>query len=333
LFCPCKGLEPDFEENIRSLLTQDYPRYRAHFVVESEDDPACGALRQRGLDVLVAGRAANRGQKVHNLAYAVARRPQADIYVFCDSDARFPPGWLSSLVAPLGEANICTGYRWYVPGRFHFPTLMRSAWNASTAGVLGDHGRNFAWGGSTAMYRGTFERLDVPAAWQGSVSDDYSITRAARRSGTRITFVPECLAPSYGECTFRELLEFTTRQVIISRVYDPALWRIGFAGHLMFSIAFWTLPFFAPALWFTAFAMSAAKSGIRYSAAKTVLPEAALSKHGWFYILSSPLVPLLFVYNMAVSAFRTEISWRSIHYKLLSPSETRVSGGSADGEN
>ena len=42
------------------------------------------------MNILVAGKAADRGQKVHNLAFAVWRCNDADIYVFCDSDARFP---------------------------------------------------------------------------------------------------------------------------------------------------------------------------------------------------------------------------------------------------
>src|SRR2546428_10460719 len=28
---------------------------------------------------------------------------------------------------------------------------------------------------------------------------------------------PECLIPTYGECTWRELFEFTTRQIVITR--------------------------------------------------------------------------------------------------------------------
>src|SRR5436190_15370669 len=107
VFCPCKGVDHDFEKNIRSLLDQDYPAYKVKFVVQSEDDPAYAALSNMGIsEVLVAGRASDCGQKVHNLTYAV-RHPggAADIYVFCDSDARFHRHWLSSLIAPLGPTN------------------------------------------------------------------------------------------------------------------------------------------------------------------------------------------------------------------------------------
>jgi ceramide glucosyltransferase len=334
IFCPCKGTDAEFEKNVRSVLDQDYPNYEVNFIVDSEDDPAYSALQSLGVrNILIAGRTTNCGQKVHNLAYGINHTDRAaDIYVFCDSDARFPRNWLSKLIAPLDATNITTGYRWYVARRAHFPTLMRSGWNASSVGVLGDHNRNFAWGGSTAMYRETFERLNILKAWLGSVSDDYAITNTAQRAGMKIIFVPECLIPTYGECTWRELFEFTTRQIVITRVYHARLWRVAFVGHAIFNAAFFALPWTHPFLWLVVYALSVAKSRVRYRAVETVLPP-ALSNHDWFYILCSPLVALLYLYNMISSALGTDIVWRQIHYKLISPNETRVFGGSAASES
>ena len=138
VFCPCKGRDPEFEKNIRSILDQDYSNFEVNFIVESDDDPACATLRNLGVrNILVAGLATECGQKVHNLAYAVNRvTPAPGIFVFCDSDARFPRDWLSKLIAPLDETNITTGYRWYIASGAHLPTLMRSGWNASSAGIL-----------------------------------------------------------------------------------------------------------------------------------------------------------------------------------------------------
>src|SRR3989442_12650507 len=315
VFCPCKGTDAEFGKNIRSILEQDYGNYETHFIVESSDDPAYTALRHLGIsNILVAGRATDRGQKVHNLAYGVTRAGQgAAIYVFCDSDARFPHDWLSKLTAALDATNITTGYRWYTVRRAHLPTLMRSAWNASSLGVMGGHNRNFAWGGSMAIYRQAFERLDILRAWFGAVSDDYAITNAAHREGMKIVFIPECLIPTHGECTWRELFEFTTRQIVITRVYHARLWRMAFIGHGIFNAAFFLLPWGHPFLWLTVCALSAAKNWIRYSAVETVLPASALSKHRWFYILCSPPVALLFLYNMIRSALATDIVLRQIH--------------------
>ena len=232
--------------------------------------------------------------------------------------------WLTKLTAALTPGTVATGYRWYVANRFHLPTLFRSAWNASSVSILGGHNRNFAWGGSMALFRTTFDRLRILDAWRGAVSDDYAVTRAAQRAGAKITFVPECLIPTYGQCTWAELFELTTRQIIITRVYHPALWRAGFLCHVIFNAAFFLLPFAHPAPWVAIYALAAAKSWIRYAAVRTVLPAAALPGYGWFYILCSPLAALLYLYNMIHSALSREIVWGRIHYTLLGPDETRI---------
>src|SRR6185436_1105599 len=66
VFCPCKGLDSEFEANIRSIFDQDYPHLRVVFVVESEDDPAYSELLRIGATVRIAGISTIRGQKVHN---------------------------------------------------------------------------------------------------------------------------------------------------------------------------------------------------------------------------------------------------------------------------
>ena len=74
---PCKGLDPEFEENLRPLFEQDYPDYELVFVTESEADPAHAILTRmiressRPAWLIVAGPAKIRGQKVHNLCAAI----------------------------------------------------------------------------------------------------------------------------------------------------------------------------------------------------------------------------------------------------------------------
>jgi len=338
VFCPCKGADHEFEENIRSILDQDLPPATVHFIVDSRHDPAFERLTKMGVqNIVVAGPAQDCGQKVHNLRYAIERTAAADIYVFCDSDARYPRYWLHRLTAPLtqGRASVASGYRWYVAGRLHIPTLLRSAWNASVVSMLGNHERNFAWGGSTAIRRETFERIGVLDAWRGSVSDDYAITRAAQREGLRIKFVPDCLIPSFGDCSFHELLEFTTRQIIITRVYHARLWWIGFVAQATFAATFAALgiAMFSNATcavaWAALYALAAAKSAIRFNAVRSVLRDPKLTRFGWFHIVSSPAVAYLYLYNMIRSALTTDIEWRQIHYTLISPNETRVRRSSA----
>ena len=343
VICPCKGLDIGFRENADAILNQDYRNLRVVFVVESPHDPAAAELKQFGATVLVSGTTDARGQKVHNLIHAVENAAlDAEVFVFCDSDARYPADWISNLIPPLEDKSVAvsTGYRWYVSEPGSTASLLRTIWNASVVTALGSHSRNFAWGGSMALRREVFDQIRVREAWDHAVSDDFAVTLAARAAGMRIVFVPACLIPSYGGCTWPELLEFTTRQIIITRVYEPKLWRLAFVGQTIFNVAFWWSvvrligPSPAPAvgtIWLALYLLSAIKASIRLEAVASVVPPGILSKQRWSYILLAPLGSMLYEYNLVRSAFTREIIWRQRRYSLISPQRTIVRPGA--GEN
>lgn len=336
VFCPCKGVDDEFEKNVASILAQDYPHLRIVFVVESEADAAIPVLRKSGATIRVAGPATARGQKVHNLIHAVEHASaDAEVFVFCDADARFPRNWVTNLIAPLESdaVAVATGYRWYAAETGSLPSLLRSTWNAAAVTMLGDHSRNFAWGGSMALRRNVFERIGIRQAWDGALSDDYAVTNAARAARMRVVFVAECLIPSYGDTTWSELLEFTTRQLLITRVYEPRMWRMAFFSQTVFNMAFWGGLFLSwpyslvtPVIYL----LAGIKSYMRYDAVAQVLPESALSKHRWSYILLAPLTVLLFEYNLVCSALTRNIKWRQIRYRLISSNRTVVLRGDAE---
>jgi cellulose synthase/poly-beta-1,6-N-acetylglucosamine synthase-like glycosyltransferase len=332
VFCPCRGTDHDFEENIRSILDQDYSNVRVVFIVDSESDPAARVLQARRVTLLVAGRATDRGQKVHNLIYGVQHAAgDAEVFVFCDADGRFPRNWITNLIAPLEREGVAvsTGYRWYAAESGRLSSLLRSAWNASVVTALGDHDRNFAWGGSMALRRDVFDQLEILKLWDGAISDDYAVTRAARTARKPIVFVPECLIPSYGDCTWRELLEFTTRQIVITRVYDPRTWWIAMISQTVFNVAFWSallLPAPNVLVAVALYLLAGLKSYLRYRAVAAVLPSEALWEHPWSYVLLAPLTALLFEYNLVRSLLTRDITWRQIRYTLVSPDRTVVRG-------
>src|SRR5208282_3665003 len=140
-----------------------------------------------------------------------------------------PRAWLGKLVLPLHDPRIgaSTTYRWVMPsGKFGtgaFASALASTWNAAVATMLGRARENFCWGGGTAIRRKTFDAVHVPAAWSGAVSDDLAMTCALEEAGKPITFCPECLAPTLHPWTGSDLLEFTNRQIVITRGYSPTL--------------------------------------------------------------------------------------------------------------
>jgi cellulose synthase/poly-beta-1,6-N-acetylglucosamine synthase-like glycosyltransferase len=350
---PCRGLDEGLQDNLETLFRQGYPAYEIIFVVDRPGDPALEVIeRVRWIwenvwypttRVVVAGEASESGQKVHNLIAAVdAADPRSEVFVFADSDARPGRDWLRALVAPLADENTgaATGYRWFIPSK-NLASYLRAVWNASIASALGENSRsNFCWGGATAIRRETFNRLRMAERWRGTLSDDFALTRALQDARLPIHFVPRCLTASHEVCDARSLLEFTTRQLKITRVYAPRLWRIVLVSNFLFVAIFYGgialtllrygrgLPYALPlALLACIYALGSAKAVLRLRAvAHAFRPEqkiwraATLAAH----VILWPLSSALFLYNAVAAALSRHIRWRGITYELKSPSETVI---------
>jgi len=350
---PCRGVDPEFRENVRALRQQEYPAYEVIFVLDSRSDPAYALIREiverepgAPTTILEAGRARDCGQKVHNLLAALdyldARSggTAPAVYVFTDSDAVRDRHWLRHLVGPLQALDVgaTTGYRWYIPTG-SLASLLRSLWNAPIATALGPHPRNFAWGGSMALRRETAERIRLRAYWRGSVSDDYRLTEAVRRAGGSVVFVPQCLLPSWGECSLRDVVEFTTRQIIITRRYAPHLWLMLMLSTGLFLAAFFWSGERAIAQWVSkgeaveptlaflaVYVPGVLKAMVRTHAVERILVayRERLRPYRAAYWFLYPLASVLFFYNCVIAAFSRRISWRGIRYELRAPDRTVV---------
>ena len=353
VIAPCRGLEEGLRENLHAILTQDYPAYEVLFVSGHADDPGLKVANEvlRSIcassvvpaKIVVAGEASDSGQKVHNLRAAVVEgNSSSEVFAFVDTDARPHANWLRSLVAALGDQRVgaTTGYRWFVADTGGLARQLRSVWNASIASALGEDGdKNFCWGGSTAIRRSTFEELNVSERWRGSVSDDFTLMRTLREAKLPIRFVPACLIASFGDCSFSELLEFTTRQLKITRVYAPHFWRSVLLGSLLFGLVFFggiglvvsraasDQPYLLPlSPLLIIFALGSAKSLVRSRAVSLVLSNYQLSPHeGWLaHMTLWPLTAMLYLYNALAAAFSRRIKWRGITYQLNSPTEAVI---------
>jgi cellulose synthase/poly-beta-1,6-N-acetylglucosamine synthase-like glycosyltransferase len=354
VICPCKGEELGLEENLTALARFDYPNYEVFIPVASNSDPAMRIIArvQTGTKVkihtIVAGPPEKNSEKVHNLTAAVEAIPETfDVLVFTDSDTRLVRNWLAKLVAPLGDPRVgaASTYRWIFPtpgrGKSSLAGAVASAWNAAVVTLLGTAARNFCWGGGTAIRRNKFIEINVLGFWDGSVSDDWSMTMALRRANESILFVPECLAPSPIAVTWGEMLEFTTRQLKITRVYDRGTWNKAALAHLSYCVtALYALviilmemvsgdPWIQLALVALIVPLlSAAKGALRCMAVSDVLPEwkKALRDWSWACVVLPPFVPFLVACNIFGSLASRTICWRGIRYELISTNQTRILG-------
>jgi len=359
IIAPTRGLDQGLHENLTALFLQEYPDYEIVFVTDEAGDPSLSVIeevkrsvasapgwspdRSISTRVLISGAAVDSGQKVHNLRVAVGEiDSRSEVLAFVDADARPQVHWLKSLVAPLHDQRIgaATGYRWFIPAHGGLASHLNSVWNASIVSALGENDdQNFCWGGSTAIRRDTFERLNIRERWRGTVSDDFALTTALKEAHLPIHFVPACLTVSLEDCTFRELIEFTTRQVKITRVYASHLWKAALIGSVLFvsvffggivlvitrallGLSFW-FPFL---LLFVICVLGVLKGFIRLRAVQLPLAKyrselsASLPAHLFLW----PITSALFLYNCIAAMFSRRIEWRGISYELKSPTEAVI---------
>lgn len=364
LIVPCKGLDAAFEKNITSFFNQDYDNYLLWFVVADENDPAYSQLcrlkdklssvsKAKDIQILAAGKAQARSQKIHNLLYCHQRiSKDVDILAFADSDICIRSDWLIHLVWPLRnyKHGAASGYRWFIPAKVNLASLALSAINAKVAQLLGDTHFNQAWGGSMAMYVDVFRKIGLDKIWQSSLSDDLSLTYAIKKAGMRLDFVPACLVASYVSTNWGELFEFARRQFLITRINRPRIWWFGLLGSIYSVLGLWgglVLAIYAahkflvlsfeflvllavPVVFFTAQLIRAflrqdmAQKLLTYEQQVTSDEQRAMRAAYLADVLLSWLWSVLMLVFIVSSAFGRTIRWRGIRYKLLSPTETVV---------
>jgi len=348
VLCPCRGMESGLERNLVSLCEFSHQNYEVFFILGSDNDPAYTTVKRVAASsrvkahVLLAGKPEKCSEKVNNLRVAIEQLPpEFEALVFVDSDGRPSKTWLHHMVAPLSDSRIgaTTTMRWFLPDNSAFPTALLAAWNASVVTMLGNHDRNFCWGGGTAIRRQLFEQLGMLDTWQNSLSDDYSLTIAVERSRRQIVFLPECLTPCFVHTDFPGLLEFTNRQVKITRFYRPQMWGAAFATHFLYCftllLGLWVaLNLVAgsrPAsqivtLWLLPLLLSSMRGALRVIGVAEALPffRKDIMHQSWIYVLVTLLVPFLYMANFFASLAGRRIRWRGIQYEIISADQTRV---------
>lgn len=350
---PCAGIDPGLESNLNAYCRQDYPNYRLVFVTRDAEDAAVEVIRSLQLEharldiqLLFAGPAQRRGQKVHNLLQAVKGCLHSEILAFGDSDIRPLPDWLAGLVGGLQDEAVgaSTGFRWYLPPRVRWASRLRASWNAGIVGLLRMEDSPFAWGGAMAMTQERFRECRVAEFWRHSLSDDLSLTRAVQARGLKVSFTPRALSFSHEGCSLAEFWSWSFRQLAITRVYNPPLWRLAWVAQLLNSLTLWggtallvlallqRLAMFRGGLTLalagSVFLLGALKAELRLQAVAHLFPEhrRALLRDRWGFRLLGPVTSLFTLAALVRSLFHHEIEWRGIRYRMLSAEDTVIVG-------
>lgn len=350
LICPCCGLDPRLEDNLRRLLIQDYPDYKTIFVVADSDDPAVPVIQKLidefGPDracLIVAGQATTCAQKVHNQLEAIRQGSRnAEVLAFADSDIHPEPNLLRHLVDPLVRPRIgvVTGYRWYVPTRHNLATVTLSYLNIIPAGAMGQHRLNHAWGGTMATRREYFDRLKIADIWSGAITDDLTLSTAAKKAKLKVMFEPKCFSASCDSFTWSQLFEFSRRQLLITRTCAPWLWLMLFGASFQYALTFWGGVFFTVYALFTnhpdihliwpipviVYVCAVIKGYMRLSNGCRALPQHIndIKRASWIDTFASPYANLVMLVCIIASVLTKTITWRGITYRLHRPDKTEI---------
>jgi len=134
-------------------------------------------------------------------------------------------------------------------------------------------------------------------------------------------------------------MEFTNRQILITRVYSPQIWMRAGLTHLLFSATMLLGVFVTlknlftghpatqfAALIFLPLLLAAIRGAIRVTAAQEILSslKSQIQQQAWIHLLIGVWIPCLYCANFISSACTRIIRWRGIRYELISPQQTRI---------
>jgi len=349
---PCKGQHnelPHLLDNLRPMMEQDYPDYRVIFSVFDENDLALPILNQlcqeyEHATVVVAESGAGRSQKLTNQLRALQDVCDRDeVFIFMDSDARPAGDVLKQLVVPLKDKSVgvTTGYRWYTPSKEHggFGSWLRAAWNAGGLSIIVHPKYSYAWGGAMAIRREVFDKCEIGAFWSVAGTDDLSMSGAVKSAGYRAVLAPGCVVQSVEDMGLVQSIEWTSRQTVICRVYNPVMWRDLFLGETitLASIVGMCMVFVSGVLsgkplWVSGGALAiGVHVCTRLAYQRSILGVVEGLSRGLVTVRDrrrlmgfSLLVTPLIVYNSVRSWVNRRITWRGIRYHLKGPRDVEI---------
>ncbi len=262
------------------------------------------------------------------------------ILAFVDSDARPAADWLRQLVQRLDQPGVvaATSYRWLVPRRSTPANFLVHALDASVAPLIGPGRHHLVWGGSWAVRRDAFERVNLRGAWRGTLSDDLVAARALRSLG-RVQFEPGAMVSTEIDFDFGGMFEFVRRQFTIGRFYAPEFWALATLFGCAQQGVLWIGAALVPVAWMFGgwprlavlaagllYGLQVLRGWLREDAARHFQPEGyrrtAAARR--FAVWLGPLVGLLHCWGLLRALSVQCIEWRGIGYAIYPGGQTRI---------
>ncbi len=225
-----RGGDPFLAKCIAGLLTQDYPNYHVHFMVDSTADPAMpilkAAIAQHSFTHFkietLAAPSTTCSLKCSSLIQAIDGIDPATVFIAqLDADTIPHSSWLRELATALVPANVgaATGNRWYMPERCSQGAMIRYVWNA--AAVVQMYWYSIAWGGTLAIKLDSIRKARLIDRWSRSLCEDTMLRQQLGSIGQKVAFVPSLMMVNREDCTVRSFVPWVTRQLLTAKLYHP----------------------------------------------------------------------------------------------------------------
>jgi Glycosyltransferase like family 2 len=245
---PLRGADPSLEACLKGLLAQDYPAYRVHIVIDSDEDPAQAVVARILADAgplaaavhvetrRILGSECSAKLSAQRQALA-ALDGGAAVIAFLDADCIPSPDWLRELVAPFSDPRVgaATGIRWSAPRDEGWGTLARYVFYGV---AFPQHFLyRIPWGGSLAIRRSAAESTGLLEHWTHCLCEDTSAYGRLRSAGLRLAFVPRATQVGCEAADLDGVHTFILRQLLCVRLHH-VLWPLMLAINIATIVSF-----------------------------------------------------------------------------------------------
>lgn len=216
---PVRGIDVNFEENVKSLLNQDIKPLEIIYVVDPDDpyrETIENILKKYNVKIVHTFYNCNMCSGKIRAQISGLLRSNGDIIVFGDSDTWYPKYWLRELTLPLSKYMATTTFSFASPARLTLKNLVRAGfW---TLGIESQAiGGTFLWGGSMAFRRNFFND-HVLKSLSKEWCDDCTLTRIVKERKGKIGFIGNAIPLNvYDE---HNLFKWAQRQVLTVKIYS-----------------------------------------------------------------------------------------------------------------
>lgn len=229
---PIRGGDPEIEQNLRSLVSQDYPDFEIVAAFDGADDPVLPVAREVAsesdgrLTICVGDGSASGGRnpKFGNLRQAY-QAAQHSVLVHVDANVVFEPDRLRRTILGLGPgtALVTTTIVGIRPANFagHVECAFLNGYHARFMLAAAALRIPYAMGKLVAYRRADLEQAGGIKLLADDIADDAALARAVRKTGGRLRFDPDLLEQPVGSRRWRDVWDRQKRWLMVRRGLVP----------------------------------------------------------------------------------------------------------------